>query len=130
MATKERSRLVAALEGVPDPRRQCKNLRHRLVDVLVIGFCATATISSRSRNLAKQRRNSFAASWSYPNGIPSALRRILIERQIQANAQVNLEQCTFVMRSPLGMYSMHPEYLAVLANIIKEDGTKVDLPKT
>jgi predicted transposase YbfD/YdcC len=40
MPAKEQSRLVQALQAVPDPRRQCKNLRHLLVDVLVIGFCA------------------------------------------------------------------------------------------
>ena len=39
MSAHEQSDLVAALGAVPDPRRQCKNLRHRLVDVLVLGFC-------------------------------------------------------------------------------------------
>src|SRR2546423_1594680 len=39
MPIKERATLVQAIEAVPDPRRQCKNLRHRLGDVLVIGFC-------------------------------------------------------------------------------------------
>jgi len=39
MQAKEQSDLVAALAAVPDPRRQCKNLRHPLVDVLVVGFC-------------------------------------------------------------------------------------------
>src|SRR5260370_1652207 len=39
MPAKEQSRLVQALQAVPDPRRQCKNLRHLLVDALVIGFC-------------------------------------------------------------------------------------------
>ena len=39
MPVTERSTLVAALQAVPDPRRQCRNLRHRLVDVLITGFC-------------------------------------------------------------------------------------------
>jgi predicted transposase YbfD/YdcC len=39
MPTQERSKLVEALAAVPDPRRQCQNLRHALVDVLAIGFC-------------------------------------------------------------------------------------------
>jgi predicted transposase YbfD/YdcC len=39
MPPAQRSNLVAALATVPDPRRQCKNLRHALVDVLTIGFC-------------------------------------------------------------------------------------------
>src|ERR1051325_4669049 len=39
MAAKERSGLVEALAGVPDPRRQCQDLRHALADALVLGFC-------------------------------------------------------------------------------------------
>ena len=39
MRAQEQSPLVTALAAVPDPRRQCKNLRHPLVDVLVVGFC-------------------------------------------------------------------------------------------
>src|SRR4051794_33412655 len=39
MLAKEPSKLVAAMQAVPDPRRQCKNLRPRLVDVLILGFC-------------------------------------------------------------------------------------------
>lgn len=39
MPAKEQSPLVAALDAVPDPRRQCKNLRHRLADVLALGLC-------------------------------------------------------------------------------------------
>jgi predicted transposase YbfD/YdcC len=39
MPPAQRSNLVEALATVPDPRRQCKNLRHALVDVLTIGFC-------------------------------------------------------------------------------------------
>ena len=39
MPTKERSHLVETLATVADPRRQCKNLRHALVDVLTIAFC-------------------------------------------------------------------------------------------
>jgi hypothetical protein len=31
--------LVEQLQVIPDPRRQCRNLKHRLVDVLLIGFC-------------------------------------------------------------------------------------------
>jgi hypothetical protein len=39
MPTPQRSKLTEALAAVPDPRRQCQNLRHALVDVLAIGFC-------------------------------------------------------------------------------------------
>jgi hypothetical protein len=31
--------LVGQLQTIPDPRRQCRNLKHRLVDVLLLGFC-------------------------------------------------------------------------------------------
>ena len=33
--------LVERLLTIPDPRRQCRNLKHRLVDILVLGFCGT-----------------------------------------------------------------------------------------
>ena len=33
--------LVEQLQDIPDPRRQCRNLKHPLVDVLVLGFCGT-----------------------------------------------------------------------------------------
>jgi predicted transposase YbfD/YdcC len=33
--------LVERLMTIPDHRRQCRNLKHRLVDVLVLGFCGT-----------------------------------------------------------------------------------------
>src|SRR5436190_22300413 len=31
--------LVDRAKPIPDPRRQCRNLKHRLEDVLVLGFC-------------------------------------------------------------------------------------------
>jgi len=74
MATKERSRLVAALEGVPDPRRQCKNLRHRLVDVLVMGFCAVLCNCDdfvEIEQFAKAKEDFFRRFLELPNGIPS-----------------------------------------------------------
>ncbi len=39
MLARESSNLVDALQAVPDPRRQCQNLRHRLADVLALGSC-------------------------------------------------------------------------------------------
>jgi predicted transposase YbfD/YdcC len=33
--------LVARVKTIPDPRRQCRNLKHRLEDILVLGFCGT-----------------------------------------------------------------------------------------
>lgn len=74
MATKERSRLVIALEAVPDPRRQCKNLRHRLVDILVIGFCAVLCNCDdfvEIEEFAKAKDDFFRRFLELPNGIPS-----------------------------------------------------------
>jgi predicted transposase YbfD/YdcC len=74
MATKERSRLVAALEGIPDPRRQCKNLRHRLVDVLVIGFCGVLCNCDdfvEIQEFGKAKEDFFRRFLELPNGIPS-----------------------------------------------------------
>ena len=74
MATKERSRLVAALEGVPDPRRQCRNLRHRLVDVLVIGFCAVLCNCDdfvEIEEFGRAKKDFFRRFLELPNGIPS-----------------------------------------------------------
>jgi predicted transposase YbfD/YdcC len=39
--TKLSCALVEQLQDVPDPRRQCRNLKHPLVDILVLGFCGT-----------------------------------------------------------------------------------------
>ncbi len=33
--------LVERLKTIPDHRRQCRNLKHRLEDILVLGFCGT-----------------------------------------------------------------------------------------
>jgi hypothetical protein len=31
--------LVDRAKTIPDPRRQCRNLKHRLEDIIVLGFC-------------------------------------------------------------------------------------------
>ena len=31
--------LIERLETIADPRRQCANLKHPLVDVMMLGFC-------------------------------------------------------------------------------------------
>jgi DDE_Tnp_1-associated len=31
--------LVEQLQTIEDPRRQCENLKHPLVDVIMLGFC-------------------------------------------------------------------------------------------
>lgn len=74
MRTKECSRLVTALQGMADPRRQCKNLRHRLVDVLVIGFCAVLCGCDdfvEIEEFGKAKEDFFRRVLELPNGIPS-----------------------------------------------------------
>jgi len=71
---KEHSRLVDALQAVPDPRRQCRNLRHRLVDVLVMGFCAVLGGCDdfvEIAEFAKAKEDFFRRFLELPHGIPS-----------------------------------------------------------
>lgn len=74
MPAKESSKLVAALEAVPDPRRQCQNLRHRLVDVLVVGFCAVLGGSDdfvEIEEFGRAKEEFFRRFLELPHGIPS-----------------------------------------------------------
>jgi predicted transposase YbfD/YdcC len=74
MLAKESSKLVAALQEVPDPRRQCKNLRHRLVDVLVLGFCAVLCGCEdfvEIEAFARSKEDFFRRFLELPHGIPS-----------------------------------------------------------
>src|SRR5438270_10383268 len=70
----EPSKLVAALGAVPDPRRQCTNLRHRLVDVLVLGFCGVLCGSEdfvESEAFARAKEDFFRRFLELPHGIPA-----------------------------------------------------------
>ncbi len=49
------------------------------------------------------------------------LRRLLVEKQIQADAEVDLVRCQFVTRSFQGMYSIIPEFADPLARVARED---------
>lgn len=74
MPAKERSRLVEALQQVPDPRRQCKNLRHRLEDILVMGFCAVLCGCDdfvEIEAFARSKEAFFRRFLELPHGIPS-----------------------------------------------------------
>jgi predicted transposase YbfD/YdcC len=74
MAAPERSSLVAAMEAVPDPRRQCKNLRHRLVDILVIGFCGVLSGCDdfvEIEQFGRSKEAFFRRFLELANGIPS-----------------------------------------------------------
>jgi predicted transposase YbfD/YdcC len=74
MQAKEQSLLVTALAAVPDPRRQCKNLRHRLVDVLVMGFCGVLCGCEdfvELQTFARKKEDFFRRFLELPEGIPS-----------------------------------------------------------
>src|SRR5262245_11070243 len=74
MQAKEHAPLVTALAAVPDPRRQCKNLRHPLVDVLVVGFCGVLCGCDDFVELeafGRKKEDFFRRFLELPEGIPS-----------------------------------------------------------
>ena len=93
MAAKERSTLVEALANVPDPRRQCQNLRHRLVDVLVIGFCGVLCGCEdfvEIEEFGRSKEDFFRRFLELANGIPS---HDTFRRVFQAVCPLTLQQC-------------------------------------
>jgi predicted transposase YbfD/YdcC len=74
MAAKERSALAEALAEVPDPRKQCRNLRHHLVDILVVGFCAVLCGCDdfvEIEEFGRSKEAFFRRFLELPHGIPS-----------------------------------------------------------
>lgn len=66
--------LVNRLKAIPDPRRQCRNLRHCLEDVLVLGFCGTLAGCDDFVEIADWATDNidfFGTFLELPNGIPS-----------------------------------------------------------
>jgi predicted transposase YbfD/YdcC len=66
--------LVERLKTIPDPRRQCQNLKHRLEDILVLGFCGTLADCDDFVEIADWATDNAAFFRSFlelPNGIPS-----------------------------------------------------------
>jgi predicted transposase YbfD/YdcC len=93
MPAQERSNLVEALAVVPDPRRQCRNLRHRLVDVLVIGFCGVLCGSDdfvEIEEFGRAKEDFFRRFLELPDGIPS---HDTFRRVFQAVCPLALQQC-------------------------------------
>jgi predicted transposase YbfD/YdcC len=93
MAAKQRSRLVDALQAVPDPRRQCQNLRHRLVDILVLGFCAVLCGSDdfvEIEEFAHSKEDFFRRFLELPHGVPS---HDTFRRVFQAVCPHALQRC-------------------------------------
>jgi predicted transposase YbfD/YdcC len=74
MPVQEQSPLVAALAAVPDPRRQCKNLRHPLVHVLVVGFWGVLCGCDdfvELETFGRKKADFFRRFRELPEGIPS-----------------------------------------------------------
>src|SRR4051794_20657042 len=66
--------LVEQLQTIPDPRRQCRNLKHRLVDVLLSGFCGVLAGCDNFVEIpdwARHHEDFLRTFLELPNGIPS-----------------------------------------------------------
>jgi predicted transposase YbfD/YdcC len=66
--------LVEKLQTIPDPRRQCQNLKHHLVDILVLGFCGTLGGCDDFVEIADWAADNvefFRTFLELPNGVPS-----------------------------------------------------------
>ena len=66
--------LVDRLKTIPDHRRQCRNLKHRLEDILVLGFCGTLAGCDdfvEITDWASDNADFFRTFLELPNGIPS-----------------------------------------------------------
>ena len=74
MGTSRRVPLVEFLSQVPDPRRQCRNLRHPLPSVLTLAFCAILAGANSFREMelfCRSREDFFRGFLDLPHGIPS-----------------------------------------------------------
>lgn len=61
-------------QTIPDHRRQCQNLKHRLADILLLGFCGTLAGCDDFVELADGATDNadfFRTFLELPNGIPS-----------------------------------------------------------
>lgn len=66
--------LVERLQMIPDPRRQTENLKHPLVDLIMLGFCGVLAGGADFVEIAKWGRLNEAFLRSFlplPHGIPS-----------------------------------------------------------
>jgi len=74
--------LKEKLSGVPDPRREWGNLRHQLVDILVIALCSTICCGEDfvdMEEFGRDREDWLRGFLELPNGIPDSdtFRRVL-----------------------------------------------------
>jgi predicted transposase YbfD/YdcC len=68
-------KLIKSINQIKDPRRQWGNLRHKLVDILVIAFCAILCGAQTYDDLelfGKARKGWLSCFLELPNSIPSA----------------------------------------------------------
>lgn len=66
--------LVERLQAIPDPRRQCENLRHPLVDVIMLGFCGVLAGCEDFVEIAEwatEHEQILGTFLELPRGIPS-----------------------------------------------------------
>jgi predicted transposase YbfD/YdcC len=66
--------LVDRAKTIPDPRRQCRNLKHRLEDIIVLGFCGVLAGCDdfvEIADWANQNVAFFRTFLELPHGIPS-----------------------------------------------------------
>jgi predicted transposase YbfD/YdcC len=66
--------LVERVRTIADPRRQCRNLKHRLDDILVLGFCGTlggCEDFTQIATWANLNLDFFRTFLTLPHGIPS-----------------------------------------------------------
>jgi predicted transposase YbfD/YdcC len=66
--------LADQLKTIPDPRRQCKNLWHKLEDILVLGFCGVLAGCDdfvEIASWAELHEDFFRTFLELPHGIPS-----------------------------------------------------------
>jgi predicted transposase YbfD/YdcC len=66
--------LVDRAKTIPDPRRQCRNLKHRLEDIIVLGFCGVLAGCDdfvEIADWAQQNVAFFRTFLELPHGIPS-----------------------------------------------------------
>ena len=71
--------LVEKLETLADPRRQCANLKHPLVDVIMLGFCGVLAGGEDFVEIAAWARVHAAVLGTFlelPHGIPSHETRV------------------------------------------------------
>jgi len=87
--------LVERVRVLPDPRRQCRNLKHRLEDILVLGFCGVLAGCDDFVELADWATVNeafFRTFLELPHGIPShdTFNRVFVAVKPTALQQVLL----------------------------------------